>query len=119
MTSTPGALGIGHTFGDTLQLAELSPTDVVALVADFARRHRRAAPPRSAGDVRIPLIDVSLNEVTGLTGALTEAAAALRERAPTSITELEAFVDDALTSNGLGGAVVGFESSRNHTAIPS
>ena len=109
-----GVLGIGQTFGDTLQLAELSPTDVVALVADSLDAIAGSAAV-SAGDVRIPLIDVSLNEVTGLTGALTEAATALRERAPTSVTELEASVDDALASNGLGGAVVGFTPAGTDT----
>ena len=110
----PGALGVGQTFGDTLQVAALSPTDVVAVVADSLDAVAGSAAV-SAGDVRIPLIDVSLNEVTGLTGALTEAATALRDRTPTSVTELEALVDDALTSNGLGGAAVGFNAGGTGT----
>ena len=102
-----GTLAIGQTFGDTLELAAQSPAEVVSLVADMLDAVA-GSEAVGAGDETIPLINVSLNEVSGLSGALGEAATALRERAPGSVTELETFVDDALTSNGLGGAVVAF-----------
>lgn len=102
-----GVLAIGHTFGDTLDLAALSPTEVATLVADTldAIAGSRAA---RAGDERIPVIDVSLNEVTGLTTALTEAATTIRQRPPATVSELQALVGDALTSSGLGGVTVAF-----------
>ena len=110
----PGTLAIGHTFGDTLELAEQSPAEVVALVADMLDAVA-GSEAVGAGDERIPLIDVSLDEVTGLSAGLGDAAAALRERTLGSVTELETFVDDALATNGLGGAAVGFAPAGSGT----
>lgn len=109
-----GTFAIGHTFGDTLDLGAVDPTEMVLLVAD-ALDAIATSGALQVGDERIPVIDVSLDEVAGVSTGLTDAATALRKRVPTSVTELQAFVDDVLASNGLGGATVGFSAGDTDT----
>lgn len=104
----PDRLGIGVTFDELLDLAEMSPTEVVALVADLLD-HLATSAAVSAGDERIPVVDVSVNEVAGFTHALADVASTIRDRVPTTVSELEAFVNDALADNGLGVVTVGFD----------
>ncbi len=103
-------LAIGQTFGDSLDISSLTATEVVAMVAD-ALDALAVNASAGAGDQRIPVIDVSLDEVAGFTSALSDVADTIRDRAPTTVTELEAFVNDALQANGMGAVTVGFAPS--------
>jgi Ca2+-binding RTX toxin-like protein len=103
-------LAIGQTFGDSLDIAALSPFDVVAMVADSLDALATNA-STGAGDQRLPVIDVTLDEVAGFTTKLSDAADAIRDRAPTTVSELEAFVNDALEANGMGAVTVGFATA--------
>lgn len=103
-------LAIGQTFGDALDISEISAADVIAMVAGMLEM-LAANSSEGAGDQRIPIIDVSLNEVSGFTIALADVADQVRNRVPATVSELEMIVNDALAANGMGQATVAFTTS--------
>jgi Ca2+-binding RTX toxin-like protein len=103
-------LAIGQTFGEALDVSALTSIEIIALVAEVLEELSENA-VAGIGDERIPLIDVSLDEVAGFTAALSDVADFVRDRVPTSVSELEAIVNDALAANGMGLVTVAFVGS--------
>ncbi|MCH8899198.1 MAG: hypothetical protein IH942_01750 [Acidobacteria bacterium] len=106
----PDTLAIGQTFGDSLNVSDITASEVVAMVSELLEGLASNA-TEGAGDQRIPIIDVSLDEVAGFTAALADVADRVRSRVPTSVSELEMIVNDALAANGMGLVTVGFTTS--------
>ena len=106
----PDTIAIGQTFGDSLDLSEVTASDVIAVVASLLDLLAENS-SEGAADQVIPIIDVSLNEVLGFTTALRDVADQVRSRVPATVGELELIVNDALAANGMGLATVGFTSS--------
>ncbi len=106
----PDTIAFGHTFGEVLNVTDITSTDVIAMVADLLEQLAENAAD-GAGDQTIPIIDVSLDEVAGFTEALSDVADIIRDDVPKTVSELEAFVNDALESVGMGAVTVGYAAS--------
>ncbi len=115
-------INVGQTLGDVLNVKDLSPADVVQLVLEFAQ-NMTAVTNNDALNQEIPFVGMTVQDMLSFASKMTDAAQAVSDRDPQTLSALGDALNDALHSEGFPADLtigvtsdeltLGFDASRS------
>ncbi|MEY2474398.1 MAG: hypothetical protein QOK28_3727 [Actinomycetota bacterium] len=92
-------INVGQTLGDVLNVKDLSPADMVQLVLEFAQ-NMTAVTDNDALNQEMPFVGMTVQDMLGFASTMTDAAQAVSDRDPQTLSAFGDALNDALHGQG-------------------